>query len=253
MMTEVDIGIGYQQHQQNGEEQSTANNQPTDGKLEDSDAKIGAHVHKENSGEDRGNHQDADQTEEDAGTETADQEKTEKRKEEQNGANDSWTWPPTRQQELEYLMQFEGVTQLQRQSYLNFFKKADKLKVGYVTVQQFRDALMQMRFRGTTHDVANIFADLNPDEYFFLSVDAFMTEMCKEDSRKRTEKDMQEIFRRLDVNKDDLISVDDIEMTLKQMNKCNTEDSIRLMIRKGDIDRDGALSFQEFLYASKFK
>ncbi|XP_033762776.1 caltractin-like [Pecten maximus] len=130
---------------------------------------------------------------------------------------------------------------------------ADKSKAGEITVLQFRDAVLKLGFQGRTLEIAQMFVDLNPDEDRVVTIDEFMNEMCKEDSRKRTEKDMQVIFNQLDANKDGLITPDEIALCLKKSNRSMLEENIESMIKKNDHDRDGGLSFKEFLVAAKRK
>ncbi|OWF40510.1 uncharacterized protein LOC110463734 [Mizuhopecten yessoensis] len=181
------------------------------------------------------------------------EEKKDEKTEEKVGANDDRKWPMSYQEEMEYLTQFEGVTHKQKLSYLNFFKMADTSKAGEITVFQFRDAVVKLGFCGQTFEVASMFVDLNPNEDRFVSIDEFMTEMCKEDSRKRTEKDMEAIFNQLDAKKDGLITPDEIVTFLKKNNRFMLDENIQSMIMKNDHDRDGGLSFKEFLVAATRK
>ncbi|XP_069111354.1 calmodulin-4-like [Argopecten irradians] len=180
-------------------------------------------------------------------------EKKDEKKEEKVGAKDKRKWPMTYQEEMEYLTKFEGVTHKQKLSYLNFFKMADKSNAGEITVLEFRDAVCALGFRGESFEIAAMFVDLNPDEDRFVTIDEFMNEMCKEDSRKRTQKDMKVIFDELDANKDGLITPDEIALNLKKNNRSMLEENIQSMIRKNDRDHDGGLSFKEFIVAAKRK
>ncbi|XP_060069586.1 uncharacterized protein LOC132549650 [Ylistrum balloti] len=131
--------------------------------------------------------------------------------------------------------------------------KADKAKAGAITVLQFRDAVVALGFQGASFEIAKMFIDLNPNEDRFVTVDEFMNEMCKEDSRTRTEKDMKVIFNQLDANKDGLITPDDIALCLEKTNRSMLEENIDFMIKKYDRDRDGGLNFKEFLVAARRK
>ncbi|OWF42215.1 calmodulin-like [Mizuhopecten yessoensis] len=134
-----------------------------------------------------------------------------------------------------------------RQSYLNFFKEADTSGIGQITVHQFRDAVVKVGFKGTSFQVAGMFADLNPNDDLIVTLEAFMTEMCKVDSRKRTQKDIEDIFHLLDVDNDGLITNKDIATSLERQNKFKLDDTIQRMILKYDFDCDGALSLEDFL------
>ncbi|XP_069110797.1 uncharacterized protein [Argopecten irradians] len=133
-----------------------------------------------------------------------------------------------------------------RQSYLDFFNKADILHLGQLTVHQFRDAVVKLGFTGTTFQIAEMFADLNPNDDLIVTLDAFMTEMCKSDSRTWTEQDREELFHFMDQDGDGLITETDIMTSLEQQGKVKMDDEIRHMIIKYDFDHDGALSLQDF-------
>ncbi|XP_060069100.1 uncharacterized protein LOC132549200 [Ylistrum balloti] len=132
-------------------------------------------------------------------------------------------------------------------SYLDFFNKADTFSNGQLTVHQFRDAVVELGFLGTSFQIARMFVDLNPNEDLIVTLDAFMTEMCKVDSRKWTKTDIEDIFHSLDLDGDGMITENDIETTLERLNKVKTDEDIQRMITRYDVDRDGALCLQDFV------
>ncbi|KJH50893.1 EF hand [Dictyocaulus viviparus] len=76
-----------------------------------------------------------------------------------------------------------------------------------------------------------------------IEIDEFIQALRKQLLDPREERELQEVFRVFDKNGDGLISVEDLLKLMHSLGEKLNEADAREMIKEGDIDRDGMISF----------
>lgn len=136
----------------------------------------------------------------------------------------------------------------------NIFSTFDKNSDGYITEQELRESLKNLRIFMTDKEVEEMFMKLDSNgdglidlDEFFLLCDNPMNNFGKEEDEEEQE-NLKEAFDVFDKDKDGLISVEELGLVLCSLGlkEGNKIEDCKKMIRKVDMDGDGLVNFDEF-------
>ncbi|VDM59299.1 unnamed protein product [Angiostrongylus costaricensis] len=123
------------------------------------------------------------------------------------------------------------------------FKEFDKNGDGKITREELELVLIQLGEKPSSSQVDAIMRQTDTDGNGCIEVDEFLQAFRKQLLNPREERELREVFGVFDKNGDGLISAEDLLMVMHSLGKKLNEADAHDMIREGDVDRDGMISF----------
>ncbi|PIO64043.1 EF hand [Teladorsagia circumcincta] len=115
------------------------------------------------------------------------------------------------------------------------FREFDKNGDGKITREELEMALIQLGERPSSSHIEAIINQTDIDGQF--------PALRKTLLNPREERELREVFSVFDKNGDGMISGDDLLLLKQSLGKKPSETDAREMIKEGDVDRDGLISF----------
>lgn len=152
------------------------------------------------------------------------------------------------EEEIDEIMdRYDNVAPELKKRYLKFFKSADKGNRGYLTIRRMVPAMRKLGFTGSTYEICKIFVDLDANLDRKVTLEEYMSQMSRKSARQFSEDDLKEAFDKFDRNKDGYITREEFSYALNELNIKRLESHIDEMMESSDKDRDGKLSFDDFV------
>lgn len=131
------------------------------------------------------------------------------------------------------------------------FREMDKNGDGRITKEELELALIQLGERPSSSKIEAIINQIDTDGNGCIEIDEFLQALRKQLLNPREERELREVFSVFDKNGDGMISVDDLVVVMQSLGQKLSEADAQEMIREGDVDRDGLISFHEFIMLIK--
>ncbi|VDP14399.1 unnamed protein product [Heligmosomoides polygyrus] len=123
------------------------------------------------------------------------------------------------------------------------FREMDKNGDGRITKEELELALIQLGERPSSSKIEAIINQIDTDGNGCIEIDEFLQALRKQLLNPREERELREVFSVFDKNGDGMISVDDLVVVMQSLGQKLSEADAQEMIREGDVDRDGLISF----------
>lgn len=131
----------------------------------------------------------------------------------------------------------------QRNEYKEAFRLFDKSGTDVISTQDFRNlmnALGQDLTEAEIKDLVNSDGQIDFGEFVAL--------MARQVFEKDTEEVLHVAFKIIDSNDDGVISKSELKTIMTNLGEKLTDEEINDMILEADFDKDGVVSYDEFLY-----
>ncbi|KAF3961751.1 hypothetical protein CMV_013670 [Castanea mollissima] len=127
------------------------------------------------------------------------------------------------------------------------FNKFDKNGDGKISRDELKDILHALGSRTTADEVSRIMSEIDKDGDGFISLDEF-AEFHKggSSSSESSTKELRDAFDLYDLDKNGLISANELHEVLRRLGEKCTLNECSKMISSVDKDGDGHVNFEEF-------
>ena len=126
------------------------------------------------------------------------------------------------------------------------FNLFDKDCDGNIDIRELATVMRTLGYNPNKEELDDIIQTFDEDGSGTIDKDEFINLLTTKLREQKEDKDLLEIFNMFDKNRDGFISEDDINYIIDEVNDDLDEDIVSELIRKGDEDNDGKISFIEF-------
>lgn len=147
---------------------------------------------------------------------------------------------------VRYSKTMNSLTQVEIDYYKDAFKFFDKDKKGYITADDFANALKRMGGTPTEEEVQGLLQeyDINGDGKVTFEEMVVITTKRKQIADEDPE--VRKLFDKFDKNGDGCLNREELVDVLAQMGPRLTSTNVEAIIRDYDENRDGLIQFSEF-------
>jgi Ca2+-binding EF-hand superfamily protein len=128
------------------------------------------------------------------------------------------------------------------------FDLFDGDKSGEIDTEELKQALKNLGIDAKNQTLNNMMADLDADGSGQIDFEEFINMMTAKMSDRDTREDLQKVFRLFlgDDDKAERITFGHLKRVARELNENMTDDELKEMINRADLDHDSEVNFEEF-------
>ncbi|KAK6166817.1 hypothetical protein SNE40_023432 [Patella caerulea] len=140
------------------------------------------------------------------------------------------------------------LTKEQADSYTKFFKATDSDGNGYLTIHELRDVLQKkLKMKVSDKEVIEMFKGVDQNNDNKITLDEFLNEMGKINPKDLQRADLERAFEMIDQDKNRTLDAGELKKLFVTCGHKVSDDHIQSIIKQLDKDGDGQINFDEFL------
>uniref|UniRef100_A0A7S2ACP2 Calmodulin n=1 Tax=Alexandrium andersonii TaxID=327968 RepID=A0A7S2ACP2_9DINO len=143
-------------------------------------------------------------------------------------------------------VQKDAPTEEQLEEYQDAFRLFDKDDDGTIGKQELLFIMRSLGKNPTAKEVQDTINEVDKDGNGAINLDEFVTLMGRRMGALSTEEEIKDAFKAMTSSRSDFIGIADMRRLLAKDGETLTDNDLRALIRKGDSDKDGRLSYEEF-------
>ena len=140
------------------------------------------------------------------------------------------------------------LTQEQIEDFRGVFEMFDVDNDKTISVKELSTIMRSLGQNPTEEEVSNMMKDADTDGNGDIDFYEFCILMAKRIKETEQDEELIEVFNLFDKNGDKSIDWRDLREVFVELGHEITEEDCRLLVKLHDVDGDGKLSFQEFVY-----
>merc|ERR1711862_522711 len=117
---------------------------------------------------------------------------------------------------------------------------------GAISVNELTSAMKSLGFDVKHAVVYNMVSDLDADGSGEIEFGEFLDVMTAKISDKNTKEEIDRIFKLFDKDRNGTLEADDLSRVCKELGEDMSEEDVREVIQRADIDGDGVVGLQDF-------
>lgn len=134
-----------------------------------------------------------------------------------------------------------------RKEFQDAFEMFDKDKDGAITAKELENAMYSLGQNPSKEEINAMIKEVDLNSDGKISLDEFITLMCKQSPDLQTEEEVINAFRVFDKEGNGLISTAELKHIMMTIGDKMTEEEADEMIHEADIDDDGIINYEEFV------
>ncbi|CAK5034968.1 unnamed protein product [Meloidogyne enterolobii] len=151
------------------------------------------------------------------------------------------------------LPQIEGLTEDQVAEFKEAFELFDKDGDGRVTAAELGIVMKSLGHSPTDQELQEMVREIDEDGNGSIELNEFVKMMSRKVKESESEKELREAFQVFDKDNDGFISHFELRFVMQNLGEDLTDFEVKEMIREADLDGDGKVNFNEFVYMMKQK
>ncbi|KAF3438952.1 hypothetical protein FNV43_RR17227 [Rhamnella rubrinervis] len=140
-----------------------------------------------------------------------------------------------------------GLTQQKKQEIKEAFELFDTDGSGTIDAKELNVAMRALGFEMTEEQINQMIADVDKDGSGAIDFEEFVHMMTAKIGERDTKEELMKAFQIIDQDNNGKISVSDIRAIAKDLGENFSEADIQDMVEEADRDKDGEISFDEFI------
>merc|ERR1711904_329926 len=117
---------------------------------------------------------------------------------------------------------------------------------GAISVNELTSAMQSLGFDVKHAVVYNMVADLDADGSGEIEFGEFLDVMTAKISDKNTKEEIDRIFKLFDKDRNGTLEADDLSRVCKELGEDMSEEDVREVIQRADLDGDGVVGLDDF-------
>merc|ERR1712099_121037 len=126
------------------------------------------------------------------------------------------------------------------------FDLFDNDNSGAISVNELTSAMQSLGFDVKHAVVYNMVADLDSDGSGEIEFGEFLDVMCAKITDKNTMEEIDRVFKLFDKDRNGTLEADDLSRVCKELGEEMSEEDVREVIQRADLDGDGVVGLQDF-------
>jgi Ca2+-binding EF-hand superfamily protein len=139
-----------------------------------------------------------------------------------------------------------GMTEAEVEEIREAFNYFDKDGSGTIDVNELKQAMQELGFEAKNQTVYRMIQDLDKDGSGQIDFDEFLDMMCARVNKDHPE-DNKKIFRLFDDDSTGKISLKNLRRVAHELGEDLSDEQLRDMIARADMDGDGEINEEEFI------
>ncbi len=119
-------------------------------------------------------------------------------------------------------------------------------KSGSISVSELLKAMKTLGFDSKNPAIFNMISDMDHDGNGEIEFEEFLDMMTARISDKNTKQDLERVFKLFDDDKTGHITVDNLKRVARELGEDISEEELKEIILRADLDGDGKLTFEDF-------
>ncbi|CAF3366621.1 unnamed protein product [Rotaria socialis] len=146
------------------------------------------------------------------------------------------------------LSEVHGFSEEQIAVFEESFSLLDKDGDGNISNYEIRSLMHSLGYSPSEEDISTVISKVDTDGNGSVDFDEFLTMMRCRRSTGESDKELHQVFKVFDKNRDGYIDKDELYDMLSRLGEHLTEEDVKEMIEEADcLDHDGKVSYEEFL------
>ena len=117
---------------------------------------------------------------------------------------------------------------------------------GTISVAELLNAMKSLGFDTKNPAIFKMIADFDEDGNGVITFDEFLDMMTARISDRNTRDDLRRVFNLFDDDRKGSISVDDLRRVARELGEEISEEELKEIVQRADLDADKQLSFEDF-------
>lgn len=117
---------------------------------------------------------------------------------------------------------------------------------GTISVQELTAAMKSLGFDTKNAVIYKMIEEMDQDGNGLISFEEFLDMMTARISDKNTRDDIERVFKLFDSNRNGFISLDDMKRVAKELGEDISEKELQEIIQRADLDNDSKLTLEDF-------
>ncbi len=122
----------------------------------------------------------------------------------------------------------------------------DTDRSGAISVSELLKAMSTLGFDSKNPAIYAMIADLDEDGSGEIEFDEFLDMMTARISNKNTKEDLSRVFKLFDEDRTSEISVENLRKVARELGEEISDEELKEIILRADLDGDGKLTFEDF-------
>jgi Ca2+-binding EF-hand superfamily protein len=141
-----------------------------------------------------------------------------------------------------------GLTEDEVMEIKEAFDLFDTDKSGQIDTEELKQALKNLGIDAKNQTLNNMMADLDADNSGEIDFDEFINMMTAKMSDRDTKEDLKKVFNLFlgDDDKAERINISHLKKVAKDLNENMSEEELKEMINRADLNHDNEVDFEEF-------
>ncbi|EFJ14562.1 hypothetical protein SELMODRAFT_413463 [Selaginella moellendorffii] len=141
----------------------------------------------------------------------------------------------------------EGLTEEQLREFRDAFSLFDKDGDGSITTKELGIVMRSLGQNPSDTELLDMINEVDVDGNGTIDWTEFLVLMARKMKDADAEEDLKEAFTVLDRNRDGFITEIELKHVMHQLGESFTDEEIADMVREADTDKDGKVSYPEFV------
>ena len=117
---------------------------------------------------------------------------------------------------------------------------------GEIQVATILEAMKSLGFDTKSPAIYQMIADFDENGNGVIEFEEFLDMMTARISDKNTKEDLKRVFNLFDTNREGQITVDDLRRVARELGEEISEEELKEIVARGDLDGNGKLEFEDF-------
>ncbi|CAF3897988.1 unnamed protein product [Rotaria sp. Silwood2] len=140
-----------------------------------------------------------------------------------------------------------NLTSGQEKELRNAFNLFDCNRSGEISKKELKKILKVLHIKANDKELEALHNQMDKDGSGKIDFNEFKAAMGKSYSRRYSTQELEAAFKTFDSDGNGFLTMDELQCVMSKMGRHMTQNEIKVMVKSLDLDKDGKISFNEFI------